>query len=65
VAVAALEPHFAKSLCAAAGIDYANVLSMLSPATHQALAAYLLTMTRQALDRLAVEQDIPLFTLQN
>ena len=64
VAVAALEPHFAKSLCAAAGIPYANVLSMLSPGTHQALAAYLLGMTRDALDQLAVEHDIPLYTLQ-
>ncbi len=65
VAVAALEPHFAKSLCAAAGIAYVNVLSMMSPATHEALAAYLLSMTREALDQLAVDKDIPLFTLQN
>jgi crotonobetainyl-CoA:carnitine CoA-transferase CaiB-like acyl-CoA transferase len=64
VAVAALEPHFAKSLCAAAGVPYVNVLSMMSPATHQALAAYLLSMSRGALDQLAVDKDIPLFTLQ-
>ncbi len=63
VAVAALEPHFAKSLCAAAGIQYANILTMLSPPTHQALAAYLLSMTRQALDALAIGKDIPLHTL--
>lgn len=63
VAVAALEPHFAKALCAAAGIHYANVLTMMSPATHQQMAAYLLSMTRQALDALAIEHDIPLLTL--
>ena len=64
VAVAALEPHFARSLCAAVGVHYANILSMLSPATHQAIAAYMLTMTREALNELAIEQDIPLKTLQ-
>ena len=63
VAVAALEPHFAKSLCAAAGVPYANILTMLTPATHQVLADYLLTMTRKNLDTLAAEKDIPLFTL--
>lgn len=63
VAVAALEPHFAKSLCAAAGVPYVNVLTMLSPATHQAIANYLMTMNRQALDALATDRDIPLCTL--
>ena len=65
VAVAALEPHFAKSLCAAAGIPYANALSMFSPGAHQAVAAYLLSRTREALDQLALEHDIPLYTIQN
>ncbi len=63
VAVAALEPHFAKSLCAAAGLPYANILTMLAPATHQSIATYLLGRTRKALDALAVEKDIPLYTL--
>nr|MDP2192762.1 CoA transferase [Rhodoferax sp.] len=63
VAVAALEPHFAKALCAAAGVQYANILTMLAPATHRTIAAYLLNMTRKALDALAVERDIPLHTL--
>ena len=65
VAIAALEPHFARSLCAAANVDYANILTMLTAATHQAIAAYLQGMTRKALDVLAREQDIPLFTLPN
>ena len=63
VAVAALEPHFAKALCSAAGIQYANIMTMLAPATHQLIADYLLTKTRKALDVLAKEKDIPLYTL--
>ncbi len=63
VAVAALEPHFARALCEAAGADYAGIASMLSPATHRRIAEYLLGMTRSALDKLAVERDIPLHTL--
>jgi crotonobetainyl-CoA:carnitine CoA-transferase CaiB-like acyl-CoA transferase len=63
VAVAALEPHFARSLCAAAQVDYANILTMLSAPTHDAIAAYLQGMTCKALDALAREKDIPLFTL--
>ncbi|MEI8028375.1 MAG: CoA transferase [Comamonadaceae bacterium] len=65
VAVAALEPHFAKALCAAATVQYANVLTMVSPKTHQLIENYLLTMTRQALNALASEKDIPLYTLAN
>lgn len=63
VALAALEPHFAKALCSAAGIEYANIMTMMAPETHQLMADYLLTMTRQALDALAKEKDIPLCTL--
>jgi len=63
VALAALEPHFAKSLCAAAGIADASIKSMMSAPTQAQIAAFLLGKTRQALDKLSVEQDIPLFTL--
>ena len=63
VALAALEPHFAKSLCAAAGIADHSSASMQSPATFQSIAAYLLTKTRKALDKLSIEKDIPLYTL--
>jgi alpha-methylacyl-CoA racemase len=63
VALAALEPHFAKALCAAAGVPYANMLTLQAPATHRSIADYLLTMTRQALEQLAREKDIPLCTL--
>ena len=63
VAMAALEPHFAKALCAVAGVADASIQSMLLPATRQAIADYLLTKTRKALDKLALEKDIPLYTL--
>lgn len=65
VAMAALEPHFAKALCAAAGVQTADVSTMMSPATHQLIANYLLTMTSKALDKLATDKDIPLYTLSN
>lgn len=63
VAVAALEPHFAKALCAAASIEYVNILTLLSNTTHERLAEYMRGMTRAALDALAVEKDLPLCTL--
>ncbi|HXE21304.1 MAG TPA: CoA transferase [Rhodoferax sp.] len=63
VAVAALEPHFAAALCAAAGVASADMRAMFAPATHQAIAAFLLTQTRKQLDKLAVEKDIPLHAL--
>lgn len=64
VAVAALEPHFALSLCAAAGVTLAHpVKDLFHPATHQAIAAFMASRTRQQLDKLAVAKDIPLLTL--
>jgi crotonobetainyl-CoA:carnitine CoA-transferase CaiB-like acyl-CoA transferase len=63
VAMAALEPHFAKALCTAAGLANADVSTMMSPATHQLIAHYLLTKTRKVLDQLAIDKDIPLYTL--
>jgi alpha-methylacyl-CoA racemase len=64
VAVAAIEPHFAAALCAAAGAPATDLLGMFQPATHQAIAAFMLSRTRGELDRLAVERDIPLHTMQ-
>jgi crotonobetainyl-CoA:carnitine CoA-transferase CaiB-like acyl-CoA transferase len=63
VAVAALEPHFAAALCAAAGAPAADMRAMFAPETHRAIAAFMLTQTRDQLDRLAVDKDIPLHTL--
>ena len=63
VAVAALEPHFAAALCAAAGVPMASLMTLFAPATHAAIAAFLLTQTCKQLDRLGVEKDIPLHTM--
>lgn len=63
VAVAALEPHFAAALCAAAGVPAADVRAMFAPATHQAIGEFLHTKTREQLDKLAVAKDIPLHTM--
>ena len=61
--MAALEPHFARALCQAAGLVFDSVATLQQPASHAAIAAFLLSQSRQALDRLAVEKDIPLLTL--
>ncbi len=61
VAVAALEPHFAQALCAAAGLKTAN---MLAPATRKALEAWFALQTRRTLDALAQRLDLPLHTLK-
>ncbi|CAN7393204.1 CoA transferase [Acidovorax sp. Leaf78] len=64
VAVAALEPHFAARLCAAAGLPAMGDADVLrAAATHQAVARFLLSQTRAQLDTLAAAQDIPLHTL--
>lgn len=63
VSVAALEPHFAASLCQAAGVAASDLRAMFAPATHEAIAAFFRAQTRKQLDRLAVAQDIPLHTL--
>ena len=63
VAVAALEPHFAARLCEAAGLPQGAAQQMLKRSTHQALATFLASQTRQQLDRLASAKDIPLHTL--
>ena len=63
VAVAALEPHFARSLCLAAGLDAAQAQAMHTAHTQAAIAGFLASQTRDELDTLARTQDIPLHTL--
>lgn len=63
VAVAALEPHFAAALCAAAGMATADAGHLLTLAARQGIADFLLTQTRSELDRLALDKDIPLHTM--
>lgn len=63
VAVAALEPHFAARLCAAAGVPASDPRALFHADTHAAIAAFLAARSRAELDRLAGEQDLPLHTL--
>lgn len=65
VALAALEPHFAKSLCAAAGLAWNTPTMMLAPATQQAIAGFVAQRSCRELEELAVQHDIPLHTLPN
>ena len=63
VAVAALEPHFAKALAVEAGLEKSHILAMFAPESHTAIARYLAGKTRTELDALSVANDIPLYTL--
>jgi alpha-methylacyl-CoA racemase len=63
VAVAALEPHFAASLCVLAGVAVESMKTMFAAQTHQSVEAWIATKTRQQLDDLAVQHDIPLHTM--
>jgi alpha-methylacyl-CoA racemase len=63
VAVAALEPHFAAALCAAAGVAASDIRAMFAPATHEAIAVFMAARSRAELDTLALEKDLPLHTL--
>jgi crotonobetainyl-CoA:carnitine CoA-transferase CaiB-like acyl-CoA transferase len=63
VAVAALEPHFAAALCGAAGVEKSDIKAMFAKDTHAAVAAFFAGQTREQLDRLAVEKDLPIHTM--
>jgi crotonobetainyl-CoA:carnitine CoA-transferase CaiB-like acyl-CoA transferase len=63
VALAALEPHFAKSLCAAAGLAWTTPAVMMEAATQQAIAGFLARQSCRELEQLALAHDIPLHTL--
>ncbi len=63
VAVAALEPHFAAALCAAAGLPASDVASLQTQGARDGIARFLKKQTRQQLDALAAEKDIPLHTM--
>jgi crotonobetainyl-CoA:carnitine CoA-transferase CaiB-like acyl-CoA transferase len=63
VALAALEPHFAKSLCAVAGLTWTDPSMMLKASTHEAIAEFVAGKTRSVLEKLSELHDIPLHTL--
>jgi alpha-methylacyl-CoA racemase len=60
VAVAALEPHFAKRLCEAAGVSSRD---MRSTQVHADIAGWIASRSRTELETIATEMDIPLHTL--
>lgn len=63
VAVAALEPHFARALCETVGLQDWSWSAMFQANTHAAIEAFCARQTQQQLQRLAAERDIPLHTL--
>jgi len=63
VALAALEPHFARALCHAAGIAWREFAQMLDPAMREQIASFLAGQSCAQLDVLAAQHDIPLQTL--
>ncbi|MEN9539463.1 MAG: hypothetical protein RLZZ126_1698 [Pseudomonadota bacterium] len=63
VAIAALEPHFAQSLCKLAGVNFQGQATMMAAATHQAVQHWMAGLTRKQLNRLAIEHDLPLHTM--
>jgi hypothetical protein len=63
VALAALEPHFARALCQVAGLAPDAFQDMRASDTHSQLAQWLQGQSRQALEALAVAHDLPLLTL--
>ena len=63
VAVAALEPHFAKRLCLAVGLEEKDMHFMHALKTHKAFEKFFASQTRQQLNHLAASKDIPLHTL--
>jgi alpha-methylacyl-CoA racemase len=63
VAVAALEPHFAASLCQVAGVAAPDP-AMRAPATRAAIAAFFAARTRAELERLASAHDLPLHCME-
>jgi alpha-methylacyl-CoA racemase len=63
VALAALEPHFARSLCRVAGIEWTGFEMMRAANTQQQLARFIAALSRRQLDALSAQHDIPLCTM--
>ena len=63
VAIAALEPHFARALFTVAGLPAPDLRAPFAPESRAAIAAWTASKTRRQLDALAVKHDIPLHTL--
>ncbi len=64
VALAALEPHFAATLCSVIGIPMDSPQTPFKASTHQAVANWVASKTRAQLDAIAIKHDLPLHTLK-
>jgi alpha-methylacyl-CoA racemase len=63
VAVAALEPHFARTLCALVGLHPDKQMQMSSSSTQAAMTQFFVERTRAELDVLAQTHDLPMVTM--
>jgi crotonobetainyl-CoA:carnitine CoA-transferase CaiB-like acyl-CoA transferase len=63
VAIAALEPRFAKALMDVVGAG-GTAAAMFQPLAHQAVAQFVAGKTRRALDALAQRHDLPLLAMR-
>ncbi len=63
VALAALEPHFAKTPTEHIGLPRTNMLGMFQPSTQEAVAKWCRRHSRQELSSIGAEHDIPLHVL--
>ena len=63
VALAALEPHFARRLCAAMGLGADAGDAMFRSSTHAAIAAFLESRDGDEIEALARHHDLPLYVL--
>lgn len=65
IALAALEPHFAQRLCAAAGLGAEAGHAMFRSSTHTAIAGFVAGLDCEALEALAKQHDLPLHVLRD
>ncbi|MGJ7488065.1 CoA transferase [Variovorax sp. LT2P21] len=65
VALAALEPHFAQRLCAAAGLGAEAGNAMFRSSTHAAIAAFLQRLDCDEIEAIARQHDLPLHILRD
>lgn len=65
VALAALEPHFARRLCMAVGVGADVADAIFRSSTHAAIAAFLAGQDGDAIEALAKQHDLPLHVLRD
>ena len=63
-AVAALEPHFAKNLCALADLELTGFAAMMQSKMKADLKRWFAKQTCAVLDALAEQHDLPIYTLK-